>query len=128
MGLKGHRNTKKQGDVGLGVAIGWFSSAGYTVSIPLTDSQDYDLIVDLDGKLQRVQVKTTTYKRRGCYQVSLTVKGGNRSAIGKLKKFDTSSVDLIFVMTADDGIYVIPSKNLGQSITLNANLNEYKVR
>lgn len=41
-------NPKKQGDAGLGVAIGWFTTHGYTMSVPLTDSQDYDLIVD-DG-------------------------------------------------------------------------------
>lgn len=75
--LTGHKNTKKQGDVGLGLAIGWFTSQGHTVCVPLTDSQDYDLVVDIDGKLQKVQVKTTTYKApSGAYSVGLSVKGG----------------------------------------------------
>jgi HJR/Mrr/RecB family endonuclease len=55
-------NTKKQGDVGLGQAIAWFTRNSYTVSLPLTDSQDYDLIVDKDNVLYRVQVKTTSNK------------------------------------------------------------------
>lgn len=33
-----------------------FSKIGYTVSVPITDSQDYDLIVD-NGALLKVQVK-----------------------------------------------------------------------
>jgi hypothetical protein len=44
--LTGHKNTKKQGDVGL--AIGWFTSQGHTVCVHLTDSQDYDLVVEID--------------------------------------------------------------------------------
>ena len=37
-------NSKRQGNIGIGAAIAWFTVHGYTVSIPLTDSQDYDLI------------------------------------------------------------------------------------
>ena len=53
-----YRNTKKQGDVGLGAAIAFFSNLGYTVATPLTDSQNYDLVVDMDEGLKKVQVKT----------------------------------------------------------------------
>jgi hypothetical protein len=101
-------NTKKQGDVGLGVAIGWFVSVGYTVSVPLTDSQPYDLVVDREGRLSRVQVKTTTYKPKSTYKVSLTVKGGNRSATGKIKRFSSSEVELLFIVTPES-MYLIPS-------------------
>lgn len=59
------RNTKIQGSIGLGQAIAYFTKAGYTVSIPLNDSQDYDLIVEIDEKLYKIQVKTTTIKARG---------------------------------------------------------------
>ena len=37
---------KEKGNTSLGVAIAYYSSNGYTVSIPLNDTQDYDLIVD----------------------------------------------------------------------------------
>jgi len=43
--LDGHRNTKKQGDAGVGMAIGWCVSVGWTVCVPLTDSQEYDLVI-----------------------------------------------------------------------------------
>ena len=66
-------NSKKQGDVGLGMSIGWFASQGYTVSLPLTDSQDYDLVVEIEGVLRKVQVKTSKYKRDGYFNFNLSV-------------------------------------------------------
>lgn len=54
-------NSKKQGDIGMCYAIAYFSKMGYTVNIPITDSQDYDLIIDREGKLLKVQVKTTKF-------------------------------------------------------------------
>lgn len=37
---------KEKGNSSLGIAIAYYASNGYTVSIPLNDTQDYDLIVD----------------------------------------------------------------------------------
>ena len=39
---------KEKGNSGLGMAIAYFSSNGYTVSIPLNDTQDYDLVIEKD--------------------------------------------------------------------------------
>lgn len=124
-------NTKKQGDIGLGAAIAYFTKSGYTVSIPLTDSQDYDLIVDYGfGVLLKVQTKRTTFKQKPSnnYFVSLTVKGGNKTGRGKIKKFDPYKIDLLFILTGDGSAYVIPSKEIKtQTITLYKGYNKYKV-
>jgi len=110
MRLTDHTNSKKQGDAGLGIAIGWFARNGHTVSVPLTDSQDYDLVVDMADKLARVQVKTTTYRdRHNRYSVTLRVAGGNRSGTGKQKKLDLSRVEYVFAVTSDDTMYLIPT-------------------
>ena len=113
-------NTKKQGDVGVGVVIAHYTSLGYTVCIPLTDSQDYDLIVD-DGVStpKRVQVKRCTYKNKyGISVVSLTVKGGNRTSVGKLKKLDVSRIDIVAVST-EEYLYIIPISELTSISSLN---------
>lgn len=122
------KNTKKQGDVGLGSAIGYFVTKGYTVSVPLTDSQSYDLIVD-DGVLNRVQVKTTSFKIRNSFYVSLSVKGGNRSGAGKIKDFDKEKVEAVFILTSDGERYYIPTTAIiaKNSITLNGKYDIYKV-
>jgi Holliday junction resolvase-like predicted endonuclease len=75
--LKEQRNSKKKGDVGLGAAIAYFTRMGYCVCLPLTDSQEYDLIVDIDKILHKVQVKTTTHKKKsGVYSVELRTLDG----------------------------------------------------
>ncbi len=60
--LRKQRNSKQQGDVGLAIAIAWFAKNGYRVSIPLTDSQDYDLVIEVETRFYSVQVRTTYYK------------------------------------------------------------------
>lgn len=101
-------NSKKQGDVGLGSAIAWACKAGYTASVPLTDSQDYDLIIDQCGKLLRVQVKTTGSRKGVHYRANLRVCGGNRSGTGKTKLFDPTTVDAVFILCEDGSEYFIP--------------------
>lgn len=106
------KNSKQKGDVGLGFAIAYYTSLGWTVCIPLTDSQDYDLIVDDKVSLRKVQVKTSDSKNlNGNYTVSLRVSGGNRS-FNTVKHFDCSSVDLLFVLLGDGRRYSIPTSNM----------------
>lgn len=113
LALKNVVNSKKQGDVGLGLAIAWFTMNGFHVSIPLTDSQDYDLVVDIDDRLCKVQVRTTYHRRdTGNYQVNLRVLGGNRSGTGKTKHFDPSRIDYLFVVTDAGDRYLIPARQI----------------
>ena len=96
---------KEKGNTGLGIAIAYYSTNGYTVSIPLNDTQDYDLIVDKDNKLKRVQVKATSCKTKyGIYQVALKSCGGTK---GKTYKtiIDTK-IDEVFIVT-DNFIYYV---------------------
>lgn len=108
MSLKNQKNSRKQGDVGLGSAISYFCANEWNVCIPLTDSQAYDLIVEKDSVIKRVQVKTTWSKTSyGIYQVTLKTSGGNKSR-NTVKTFDPSSVELLFVLTDDGDRYLIP--------------------
>jgi hypothetical protein len=117
--FKNCKNSKKQGDLGLGRAIGWLTECGYTVSIPLTDSQDYDLIVDIDNKLNKVQVKTTRYKNKyGIFMVNLSIKGGNQSC-NTIKIFDSSTVDYVFILTSENNMYFIPACEIKTKNNLN---------
>jgi hypothetical protein len=58
----------------------WLASKGALVWIPLGHSSDVDLMAELDGRLSRIQVKTSTYRattpnghRR--WQVSIATSG-----------------------------------------------------
>lgn len=110
MKLREHKNSKKQGDAGLGLAIGWYTSNGYTVCIPLTDSQSYDLVVENGSGLKKVQVKTATAFKHGGWCVDLRTRGGNRSWSGKTTKVSKDQVDTVFVCTDEPSMYLIPSE------------------
>ncbi len=109
--MNSFKNTKKQGDMGLGTAIFHFTKLGQTVSIPLTDSQDYDLITDFNGLLKKIQIKTCNFKRK-YYEVNLSVKGGNRTSKGSIKKFNNSNCDYLFIVINQIKKYLIPTKGL----------------
>ena len=56
--MKFNTNKEKE-NTGLGIAIAYYTANGYIVSVPLNDTQDYDLIVDKNNKIFKVQVKAT---------------------------------------------------------------------
>lgn len=121
------KNSNTQGNAGLGAAIAHFTSLGYVVAVPLTDSQPYDLVID-DGSLKRVQVKTTSSLRNDRFVVELRVKGGNRSGVGKIKKFSANDAEWLFVLTSSGLRYLIPSHAIGgTTISLGPTYSKYIV-
>jgi hypothetical protein len=109
---------KEKGNSALGIAIAYFSTKGYTVSIPLNDTQDYDLVVEKNNKFYSIQVKSTGCKAKyGVYQVALKSCGGTN---GKTYKtiIDTE-VDFVFIVTEDKNIYLIPKDIIKNRATLN---------
>lgn len=122
-------NPRKQGEIGLGAAIAWFLAEGYGVAIPLCDNQPWDLVVDskADG-LQKVQVKTTTQRGPyGNFVVKLLTTGGNQS-FHTTKYWDPDASDLLFVLTDDGDIYVMPSARITarNSINLGEKYEQYR--
>lgn len=109
---------KEKGRSSLGIAIGYFSINGYTVSVPLNDTQDYDLVIEKDGKLETVQVKSTDCKTKyGVYQVALKSCGGTK---GKTyKTVVNTKVDKLAIITKELNIYIIPIKDIKNKSTLN---------
>ena len=128
---EGEAGYSKQGNTGVGFAIAYFTKIGCTVSIPLTDTQDYDLIVDDGTDLLRVQVKTTNSKSKyGFFCLNLRVTGGNRSGIGKSKTFDQCNCDAVFALTSEGSLYYIPKVAISAKtqIKLGKNYEKYKVK
>lgn len=123
------KNTKEQGNIGIGQAIAYFTLNKYTVSIPLNDSQDYDLIVDDGNGLKRVQVKTTKCKSKNNYVASIRTCGGNQSWNKVSKFFDNTTVELLFIVCDDGTMYCIPTENVKckSAITLCNKYKDYKI-
>jgi hypothetical protein len=88
---------------------------GYEVAIPFGEESSYDLVVDRDGRLERVQVK---YANRGnrsaidvqCYSMTI-VDGKVRSRTPYTEK----SIDWLAVYDAvTDQCFYIPAHELGE--------------
>ena len=108
---------KEKGNSGLGMAIAYFTTNGYVVSIPLNDTQDYDLIVEKDNVLQRVQVKSTgCIGKGGNYQVALKSCGGTKGIT--YKTIIETKVDIVFVLTENKDMYLIPISAINNVSTL----------
>ena len=101
-------NTKSQGDIGVALAVAYYSMLGYKVSVPMTDDARYDLIVDKNGTLVRVQCKTTRWQKpSGSYCVQLATSGGNQSWNKVVKLISRTEVDELFVYAFSGDCYVL---------------------
>lgn len=120
----------KQGNIGLGVAICYYTSKCIPISIPLNDTQGYDLIVDLNNELKKVQIKTTQHKslNGNNYMVLLKNTGGS-SGNYKTRFFDKNKCDILFVVTNSGDMYEIPTEqiNVKNALTLNDNFECFKI-
>lgn len=120
---------KEKGNAALGMAIAYFAANGYIVSIPLNDTQDYDLVVDRNDRMERIQVKSSGCKTKyGITQVALKSCGGTK---GKTYKtvVDTN-IDKIFIVNELGEMYLLPKSEIKNRCTLNLNenLDIYKVK
>ena len=111
------KTNKEKGNTSLGIAIAYYTSNGYIVSIPLNDTQDYDLIVDKDNTIKRVQVKSTSCKdKNNKYQVALKSCGGTKGKTYKTIK-DTM-IEEIFIFLENKEIYILPIDEIKNKSTL----------
>ena len=112
------KSNKEKGNAGLGIAIAYYSANGYTVSIPLNDTQDYDLIVDKNNVLKKVQVKATSCKTKyNKYQVALKSCGGTKGET--YKTIIDTKIDEVFIVTETMEMFIIPIEEIKNKTTLN---------
>ena len=55
-------DTNTKGDISMACVIAELTKRGISISVPMTDNKRYDLIMDYNGKLYRMQVKRINYK------------------------------------------------------------------
>jgi hypothetical protein len=118
------RNTKAVGDLSEAVVLAELIQAGYKVSLPFGEGQRYDLILDNEGVLSRVQVKTGRLRNGAilfnCYSVHADREERLRTYRGAVEFFGVycpgiAGAYLIPVeevpSTCNASIRFIPSKN-----------------
>ncbi len=106
-------NEEIKGKGAVGIAIAYYAMKGMA-SIPL-EPCEYNLIFDNGDTLQKIKVVSCSFKTEyGIYAASIRTSGGNQPK-NKVKKFDQTECDIVFVVTSSLEIYEIPSKEIESS-------------
>lgn len=94
---------KDKGRAGMALAIGYFGANGYTVNIPLNDTQWYDLVIEKDGIFQTVQCKAT-----GSVDNTINLKSSGGTAGTAYDNVLNHPIDLLFCINQKQEIFIIP--------------------
>lgn len=118
-------NNKDKGRAGLSLAIAYFGSNGYTVNLPINDTQWYDLVIEKEGKFFTVQCKFTGSKDK---TISLRSSGGTNG--GVYDNVLNHPLDLLFCADSEMNLFVIPMEDLRKaentrSISLRTEKNRF---
>ena len=116
---------KDKGRAGLSMGIAYFGANGYSVNIPLNDTQWYDFVVEKDGKFYTVQCKATGSENN---VISLRSCGGTSG-----QAYDNildHPLDFLFCLDKQQNMFVIPVEDIRLSgnkkqITLNTELSKF---
>lgn len=83
----------------------YVTKKGVSVSIPFGDKEKYDQIWDIDGKLLRIQIKTShLYKKSSSKAIEFKTTGTSN---GKTTFYSKKDIDY-FATFWEDQVYVIP--------------------
>ena len=97
---------KDKGRIGLSMAINYFTIKGYTISLPLNDTQWYDMVIEKNNIFQTVQCKCTfteddTINIKSCG-------GTNGSVYDSI--LNHPELDYLFCVNKDFNCWLIPVK------------------
>ena len=101
-------NRKQIGRIGLSMAINYFTLHGYTVSLPMNDTQWYDIVIEKDGKFETVQCKATQTEEG---KIDFRSTGGTNGKVYD-NLLNHSELDYLFCVNKDLNMWLIPIKDI----------------
>lgn len=101
------RGTQRKGDIATTQAIATFTQLGWDVSLPVTESAAYDLIVD-DGRLHRVQCKFSSGKEVDLRRIHSNAQGY------VIKRIEDDAYDWLYVLRPGGREYLIRECHAGR--------------
>ena len=108
-------HTKDKGDIGLTKVIADLVEKGFSVSLPIHEHLPYDLIVDFNCKLSRIQIKyrkNSKNKKSKTFSCATNHVGSNGKSVEK--KYTKTDFDLYAIYSPELNLcYYIP--NVGQN-------------
>jgi len=95
------RTTQRKGDMATTRAIATFTAMGFDVSIPVTESAAYDLVVDDGARLQRVQCKFSSGRDVDLRRIH------SNSGGYVVKRVLENAYDWLYVLRPDGSEYLV---------------------
>jgi hypothetical protein len=120
------RNTSAIGNIGQAKISAKFIELGINIFSPVGEGYTTDLIAEFNGKLNKIQIKTTEFLHEDSYMIWwVTHQEGNH---GKVKKYTPEEVDYFALYCIATGtMYLVPYTNaLTQRVIIR--LDSYKGR
>lgn len=100
--------TQRKGDTAVAQAIATFTKLGYDISLPITESAAYDLIVDRSGTLRKVQVRYCSVGDVDLRRIHSNSKGY------VIKKTKNGAYDWLYIFHPEKGEYLIKECLVGR--------------
>jgi hypothetical protein len=106
---RGSMDTKLKADIAESTLITKLLRRGFKVLKPIGDRLAYDLAVDINGKLVRIQVKSSWFdKSAGCFITDVRRTKTNRRRMRR-QRYDVNDFDFaIIYLDIPDVFYVMP--------------------
>ena len=101
------KTNKDKGRAGMVLGIAYYGANGYTINIPLNDTQWYDFIIEKDGKFETVQCKATGSKDG---RIDFRSTGGTNGAVYDL--VTEHPIDWLFCINQEGIMFSIPMKDI----------------
>jgi len=100
-------NSKRIGNIGEAKVLAKFVEMGIPIYIPFGDDEKADLVAEFNGKLNKIQVKTSIKSKNGCSIFDLTSSTAHRTNGGR-RKYSNSEIDYFALYSLDrDKIYLM---------------------
>lgn len=102
-----------KGDISKAFVIAKLLKEGYRVLEPVSENSRYDIVVDVDGKFKRIQVKTIYYKNDLHVYEMVCYSTTRRNKMHIKTKYTSEEVDFIIGYNLDkDEVYTFPIKDI----------------
>lgn len=96
-------------EAGTSIAAAWFTLCGSSVLFPI-EPAIYDLVVSIQDRLSRIQVKTTTHYSKNGWMITVGRRPYSIRKDTPLIPYDPDLIDYFFMLDGDLNLYLIPSR------------------
>lgn len=103
------KTTGQKGNIGVAQAIATFTKLGNNVFVPISEGLSYDLVIEFDGELKKVQARYTTNGVVEMRRVYSNTKGTN------VHYPEEGDFDYLYVLRSDGEEFLIKDNLVGRN-------------